>query len=172
MIANPWDRVELATGGFSTAAEWRQEFGVQRDFKALVWHDMEGHLAGAIATWNQGKADAHLSVLESGEIVLTCLIEDVAWHAGTNATIGRTAFWRRNNINPHSIGIELEGFTTRPYTAGQARAVRRIALWAEAKYGIPRVHTVDQIEGQHLHSELSNQRSDPGPGFGWDWATG
>jgi N-acetyl-anhydromuramyl-L-alanine amidase AmpD len=138
---------------------------------------MEGHLTGAIATWNQGKADAHLSVLEDGTIVLTCLLEHIAWHAGTNnkpngGAYGRTAFWRTNNVNPHSIGVELEGFYTQPYTAAQAAAVRKIARWAEKKYGIPRVHTFDQIAGQHTHSELSSSRLDPGPLFDWTWVTG
>jgi N-acetyl-anhydromuramyl-L-alanine amidase AmpD len=42
---------------------------------------MEGYLAGAIATWNQGRAGAHLCVLRDGTIVRTVRLEDVAWHA-------------------------------------------------------------------------------------------
>lgn len=132
---------------------------------------MEGHLAGAIATWNQGAAGAHLCVLETGEIVRTVKIEDIAWHAGTDGSTGRTAFWKSHNINPYSIGVEIEGFAGRPFTAQQAAAIRRIALWAEAKYGIARVHTFDQIDGHHAHSELSNQRGDPGSTFDWGWVT-
>lgn len=169
--------MELAKAGFSTAAEWKAEFGVQRDYRAVVIHDLEGHLAGAIATWDKGAADAHLVVLEDGTIVLTCRLENIAWHAGTNndptgGAYGRTPFWRSHNVNPHSIGVELEGFYNRPYTAAQAAAVRRIAHWAEAKYGIPRVHTFDQIDGWHAHSELSSSRKDPGAGFDWTWVTG
>lgn len=126
---------------------------------------MEGWLAGAIATWNTGAAGAHLCVLRNGEIVLTCPIEYVAWHAGTDYQTGRTMFWRRNNINQASIGVELEGFHDRGFTNEQFDACRKIALWGEVEYGIPRVHTYDQIEGHHSHSEISNQRGDPGPYF-------
>lgn len=170
-LTTPWDRVSLAAAGFSTAAEWLAEFGVQRDYRAVVWHDLEGYLPGALSEWAKGNASAHLVILRDGTIVLTVPIEHVSWHAGTNATIGRTAFWRTHNVNPHSIGVELEGFYNQPYTPQQAASVRRIALWAEAKYGIHRAHTFDQIEGHHAHSELSNQRKDPGAGFDWTWVT-
>ena len=172
-----WDRVLLAKAGFSTDAEWLSEFGVRRDYRAIVWHDMEGFLPGAIAEWNKGKAGAHLAVLQNGEVVLTCPLEYVAWHAGTDNTpgsgkYGRTPFWRSHNVNPHSIGVEIEGFVTQPYTQAQAAAVRKIALWAKVKLSIVRVHTMDQIDGHHAHSEISSSRSDPGPNFDWTWVTG
>ena len=132
---------------------------------------MEGYFAGAIATWNQGAAGAHLCVLQTGEIVRTVLMENIAWHAGTDSRIGRTAFWKSHNINPFSIGVEIEGFAGKPFTHDQAIAIRKIAVWAEATYGIAREHTFDQIAGHHAHSELSNQRGDPGPTFDWSWVT-
>ncbi len=165
----PWDRDWFITAGFTPAAQCKAVFGVPRTIQAVVWHDMEGYLPGAIATWNQGNAGAHLCVLRNGTIVRTVRLEDVAWHAGTDAAIGRTAFWKGHNINPYSIGVELEGFTTSGYTAEQAAAVGRISDYVTIEYGVLRQHTLDQIPGHHAHSELSNQRADPGPLFSWGW---
>lgn len=165
---DPWDRTQLITDGFSTPAEW--PIAAPRPIQAICWHDMEGHLPGAIARWNTGAAGAHLCVLEDGTIVRTVLIENIAWHAGTNndpngGLYGRTPFWRTHNINPYSIGIELEGFVASGYTQAQIDACVKIGIWAQATYGIAPVHTVDQIQGHHLHGELSSSRTDPGPLF-------
>ena len=130
---------------------------------------MEGWLDGAISTWNKGVAGAHLCVLRDGGVVLSCLLENIAWHAGTDYDTGRTMFWRGTNINPYSVGIELEGFAETGFTEKQAAAVRRVSDWLTDRYGIPRKHTFDQIAGHHAHSEISNQRSDPGPHFDWSW---
>lgn len=167
VIADPWSRTQLTNGSaVSTPAEWPTSN--PRPIRSLVWHDMEGYLAGAIATWNQGAASAHLCVLRSGEIVRTVEIENIAWHAGTNAASGRTAFWKANNINPYSIGVELEGFVTSGYTREQIDACVKIGRWAQAQYGIQPVRGGDSLDGHHLHSEISNQRSDPGPLFPFD----
>jgi len=162
-----WDRQQLITNGFTPGRAGQR-------IRSLVWHDMEGWLAGAISRWNTGAAGAHLCVLRSGEVVLTCRLEDTAWHAGTDnnpasGVYGRTAFWRGHNINAYSIGVELEGFQVSGYTAAQAAACRRISDWATAKYGIVRAHTFDQLDGHHAHGEISSQRSDPGPLFNWGW---
>jgi N-acetyl-anhydromuramyl-L-alanine amidase AmpD len=166
-MADPWTRTLLTNGSaVSTPSQWPTSN--PRPIRSLVWHDMEGYLAGAIATWNQGAASAHLCVLRSGEIVRTVEIENIAWHAGTNATTGRTAFWKANNINPYSIGVELEGFVATGYTREQIDACVNIGRWAQAKYGIRPVRGGDSLDGHHLHGEISNQRSDPGPLFPFD----
>lgn len=167
-----WDRDWFITAGFTPSAQSVAQFGVVRSIHAVVWHDMEGFLAGAISRWNTGVAGAHLCVLRDGTIVRTVRLEDVAWHAGTDAAIGRTAFWKAHNVNPYSIGVELEGFAATGYTAEQAAAVKRITDYVTRQYGVLRKHTVDQITGHHAHSEISNQRSDPGPGFSWSWIGG
>lgn len=178
VLASPWDRMQLITAGYSvtTALGFCPDYGVNRTLDSIVWHDMEGHLAGAIATWNKGVAGAHLCVLKDGSIVLTCPIAFVAWHAGTDntpgsGTYGRDTFWRTHNINPHSIGVELEGFADQRdggYTVQQIAAIKQISTWATG-LGIQREHTFDRIAGHHAHSELSSQRGDPGSGFNWSW---
>jgi N-acetyl-anhydromuramyl-L-alanine amidase AmpD len=174
--------VQLITAGFSRTdgAGFVSDYGVRRTYQAVVWHSMEGFLAGALASWNSGKAGAHLAILKDGTVVLTCPLVQVAWHAGTDddpqsGTYGRTPFWRRpaNNINPHSIGIELEGFADARdggFTLAQQRSIRRVADWLTGTYGILRQHTLDQIPGHHRHSELSAMRGDPGPTFQFAWA--
>lgn len=120
--------------------------------------------------WNSsGGASAHLIVRRDGSVWLTVQPKDIAWHAGTDASTGRTPFWRTHNVNPHSLGIECEGFAAEPFPAAQVAAIRRVADWLTATYPIPRAHTVDQVAGHHAHSEISNQRGDPGPHWDWSW---
>ena len=163
----PWTRVRLIARGFSTPEEW--PIARPRPIEAIVWHDMEGSLPSALEWWDQGKAGAHFGITRSGEIVLTCLLENIAWHAGTNndphgGMYGRTPFWRTHNINPNSIGVELEGFTTTPYPEAQIQACIKLGRWLARKYSIPTVHTFDKFDGHHMHSEISADRSDPGHG--------
>jgi N-acetyl-anhydromuramyl-L-alanine amidase AmpD len=94
----------------------------------------------------------------------------VAWHAGTQGTpklngYGRAPFWRANNINPYSCGVELEGVGADGFPEVQIEACIRVARWLTAAYAIRAEHTFDQIDGHHLHSDLSASRSDPGPNF-------
>jgi len=167
----PWNRVRLIARGFSTPEEW--PIARPRPIEAIVWHDMEGSLPAALDWWDHGKAGAHFGITRDGEIVLTSRLENIAWHAGTDndpdgGTYGRTAFWRTHNINPYSVGVELEGFTTTPYPEPQIQACIKLGRWLTRTYGIPTVHSFDTIPGHHLHSELSANRSDPGPLFPLD----
>lgn len=169
--------MQLITDGFSPLLPngLLDYYGVPRKITSIVWHDMEGYLAGAIARWNTGAAGAHLCILFDGTVVLTCSLQDAAWHAGTHNHAGqdgygRTPFWRAHNINPDSVGIEIEGFAATGYTQAQLNAVRRVSNWLTAKYAIPRMHTFDQIAGHHTHSELSSSRGDPGQFFDWNYA--
>lgn len=135
---------------------------------------MQGYTAGAIASWNSGKAGAHLAVTMAGEIILVCNLEDAAWHAGTDNipgsdTYGRTPFWRHNNINPDSVGVEFEGFVEQPFPPGQIVAARKISDYLMATYAIPPIHDDTQIAGHHPHSAISSQRSDPGSTWDWAW---
>lgn len=166
IVGVPWTSQILITAGFSTPEQW--PIARPRPINSVVWHDMEGYLPAAIATWNQGNAGAHLCILMDGRVVLTCKLENIAWHAGTDANNGRTQFWKTHNINPYSVGIELEGFYDKGYTAYQIAACVQVARYLTQQYGIVKEHTFDHIPGHHTHSELSNQRLDPGPYFPLD----
>lgn len=154
---------------YSTPQEWGF-----RDINSIVIHDLEGSTQGAINWWNQQKsASAHYIISKDGTIIETVSPENVAWHAGTDSKTGRTAFWKSHNINGYSIGIELEGFTTDKYTDQQYNSLINLTKWLAATYFIPRQHTFDMLPGLHAHSEISNQRSDPGPNFDWNrWLEG
>ena len=165
-----WDREVLVAAGYTRCEHCEADFGAARQIRAIVWHAMEGQFARAIARWNTGVAAAHLCILRTGEVVLTCPLEHAAWHAGTQASpsrpgYGRTAFWRRHNINPYSCGVELEGFSAVGFTDEQIAACIRVAGWLTDRFSIRPKHTIDQIDGHHLHSEISASRSDPGPCF-------
>jgi N-acetyl-anhydromuramyl-L-alanine amidase AmpD len=169
-----WDRDLFIVDGFTPGNMSELVFGLTRVIRSIVWHDMEGFLDGAIKRWNTGAAGAHLCILQSGEVVRTVRLEDVAWHAGTHNSpnkdgYGRTPFWRSHNINAFSVGIEIEGFLTRGYNQAQAEACRRVSDWLTHEYQIERAHTMDAIDGHHAHGELSSSRTDPGPMFDWSW---
>lgn len=163
-----WDYDLFVHAGYTPANEVFADFGTARTYEAVVVHTMEGYLQGAVDTWNHGNASAHLCILRDGTVVRTVRLEDVAWHAGTDAKTGRDIYWKSHNVNPHSIGIEHEGYAASGVTQAQVDACIRVGTWLKARYGIPAVHTIDTIPGWHRHSELSNQRSDPGALFPLD----
>lgn len=146
-------------------------FGVPRTITDVVWHSTEGYsVQDAIDTWNTGKqAGAHLVVDHDGEITLAVKLEDVAWHAGTSPSTGRTAFWRDNNINPCSVGVELVGFASTGFTGRQGEACSSISDYFRDECGVPQVRAMDCFGGHHAHADISSQRSDPGPHFDWAW---
>ena len=157
--------------GFSTPEQW----GVPRDrrLRGVVWHTMEGYYAGAVDWWNRGNGGAHFCILRSGEIILVCDLENIAWHAGTNnepngPIYGRTEFWRRNNANPWTVGVECEGWAEEGISTEQEHACIRLGTWLKQKYGIPSARMDDTFDGHHAHADISALRSDPGPHFPWD----
>lgn len=172
MVLWQFDRTAEVTRNFTPYNEVFRVFGEYRSYRSIVWHSMEGSLDGSIAWWNKPEAQssAHLAVARNGEIHLCVKLEDVAWHAGTNMYTANNDFWKYNNINPSSIGVELEGYAATGFTLPQVQAVQRISEWfAGPIYKILAKHTFNQIDGHHAHSEISNQRSDPGPHFDWSW---
>ena len=69
--------------------------------------------------------------------------------------------WRgRTGCNDFSVGIELEGTDTRPYTAIQY--TRLAALLRALKRRYP-------LEAAVGHSDVApGRKTDPGPAFDWD----
>jgi hypothetical protein len=164
--AKPWDKVRLIKGGFSTWQQWG--LSGPRTISAVVWHTLEGYIPGALSHFDSGAAGCHFIIANDGAIWLVCQLEHIAWHAGTDAETGRTAFWKRTNLNHHSIGIECEGFAAVGINEVQVSAAIRLGVWIRRTYSVPTARTTDQIAGHHAHSDISNQRGDPGPKFPWD----
>ncbi|QKJ85856.1 N-acetylmuramoyl-L-alanine amidase [Paramixta manurensis] len=104
----------------------------------------------------QLRVSAHCLIRRDGEIVQYVPFDRRAWHAGISCYQGR------DNCNDFSIGIELEGTDTLPYTPEQYAALQSVTRLLMQHYPI----TPTQITG---HSDIAPERkTDPGPAFDWD----
>lgn len=98
---------------------------------------------------------AHCLIRRDGEIVQYVPFDKRAWHAGVSRWQGR------ENCNDFSVGIELEGTDTQPYTDAQYLSLQAITRLLMQHYPI----TPAQITG---HSNIAPERkTDPGPSFDW-----
>lgn len=99
------------------------------------------------------KVSAHFLVRRDGQIIqfVSCLKR--AWHAGESCWQGRSC------CNDFSLGIELEGSDTVPFTDAQYAALRQLTVALRTTY---------PIRGIAGHSDIAPQRkTDPGPCFDW-----
>ncbi|HEX4885504.1 MAG TPA: 1,6-anhydro-N-acetylmuramyl-L-alanine amidase AmpD [Casimicrobiaceae bacterium] len=99
------------------------------------------------------RVSAHFFVDRAGSVVqfVPCALR--AWHAGASS-------WRgRERCNDFSVGIELEGTDTRPYTARQYNRLARLVCTLRQRYPIAHVAG---------HSDVApGRKTDPGPAFEW-----
>lgn len=100
------------------------------------------------------KVSAHFFIRRNGEIIQFVPCEKRAWHAGVSCWQGKTC------CNDFSIGVEIEGSDTVPFTDSQYVAL--VALTIELNKAYPIV----DITG---HSDIAPERkTDPGPYFDWE----
>jgi AmpD protein len=100
------------------------------------------------------RVSAHFLIRRDGRLMQFVACARRAWHAGESSWRGRA------RCNDFSIGVELEGTDTRPYTAAQYHALGRLARALMRRYPI-----VD-IAG---HSDIApGRKTDPGPAFDWE----
>lgn len=99
---------------------------------------------------------AHILVRRDGELIQFVPFHRRAWHAG------ESCFQDRKRCNDFSVGIELEGTDTDPYTDSQYEQLAELIACLMRHYpGI----TPERITG---HSDIAPQRkTDPGPAFAW-----
>ena len=102
------------------------------------------------------QVSAHLLIRRDGVVHQYVPFDRKAWHAG------RSLFCGRENCNDFSIGIELEGCDTEPFSEAQYEQLARITVLLQWTYpGI----TEDRIVG---HSDIApDRKTDPGPHFDW-----
>ena len=95
----------------------------------------------------------HLFINREGRITQYVSFLDRAYHAG------RSSYKGRIECNDYSIGIELEGYDTCPYTDFQYKALQDVIATLKATYkGIG-----NNIAG---HCEVApTRKTDPGPAF-------
>jgi N-acetyl-anhydromuramoyl-L-alanine amidase len=110
----------------------------------------------ALADLQGLEVSAHLLIDRAGVITQFVSFHDRAWHAG------ESRFEGRSNCNDFSIGIELEGTDTLPYTDAQyARLIRVTHLLCDYFPAL----TSSRIVG---HSDIAPERkTDPGAAFDW-----
>ncbi|OOV86980.1 1,6-anhydro-N-acetylmuramyl-L-alanine amidase AmpD [Oceanospirillum linum] len=102
------------------------------------------------------EVSAHLLVRRDGSLIQFVPLNQRAWHAG------QSSFRGRKNCNDFSIGIELEGTDTCPYTDEQYAALAQVT--GEIRQYYPKI-TTDNIAG---HSEIApGRKTDPGQAFDW-----
>lgn len=105
----------------------------------------------AIATL---RVSAHFFLPRTGGSIQFVACNRRAWHAGVSTWRGRAG------CNDYSIGIELEGTDTVPYTAAQY--ARLAALLRALRHRYP-------LEAAVGHSDIApGRKTDPGPAFDWD----
>ncbi|MEZ5590661.1 MAG: 1,6-anhydro-N-acetylmuramyl-L-alanine amidase AmpD [Gammaproteobacteria bacterium] len=109
----------------------------------------------------QLRVSAHFLIRRDAELIQFVSLQQRAWHAGVSC------FQGRERCNDFSIGIELEGADTLPYTAAQYdRLARLITLLRQQYPSIP-------ASGLAGHSDIApGRKTDPGPAFDWPRLTG
>lgn len=99
------------------------------------------------------QVSSHFLILRTGEILQFVSTLDRAWHAGVSTFAGK------QGCNAFSIGIELEGTDTEPFTDAQYGALSRLTA------AIRQRHPVANIVG---HEDIApGRKTDPGPCFDW-----
>jgi len=102
------------------------------------------------------RVSAHVLIARDGSAAQFVPFTARAWHAGASV-------WRgRPRCNDYSIGIELEGCDSEPFTEPQYASLGRLVLWLRERFpGLGE----SAIAG---HSDVApGRKTDPGPGFDW-----
>jgi AmpD protein len=113
--------------------------------------DYSGH--PYFETLREVRVSAHFLIRREGETIQFVPCNMRAWHAGASS-------WRgRQRCNDFSIGIELEGTDTRPYTAAQYRKLAALTGALRRRYPIT------DVVG---HADIApDRKTDPGAAFDW-----
>lgn len=123
--------------------------GVQRLFTNTL--DVSAH--PYYQTIDKLEVSAHFLLRRDGRVTQFVPCTKRAWHAGESCWQGLS------RCNDFSIGIELEGSDTVPFTDAQYAALAHLTLVLRAAY---------PIRGIAGHSDIAPQRkTDPGPCFDW-----
>ncbi len=102
------------------------------------------------------QVSAHLLIDRLGAITQFVSFDERAWHAG------QSLFVDRANCNDFSIGVELEGTDTLPYTDAQYTSLTAVTQVLCQRY--------PDIAPQRMvgHSEIApGRKTDPGLAFDW-----
>lgn len=102
---------------------------------------------------SQLRVSAHFLIRRTGSLTQLVPCRQRAWHAGVSTWQGR------QRCNDFSLGIELEGCDTLPFTATQYACL--LGLIGTLREHFP----IDAVVG---HSDIApGRKTDPGPHFDW-----
>jgi len=105
------------------------------------------------ATIKDLRVSSHFFIRRDGELIQFVPCTQRAWHAGASNWNGR------ERCNDFSVGIELEGCDTTPFTDAQYACLNQLITVLKAAYPI------QDIKG---HSDIApGRKTDPGPCFDW-----
>ena len=103
------------------------------------------------------KVSSHLFINREGHLLQFVDFSKKAWHAGVSEFKGQ------KECNDFSIGIELEGTDTIPYSSEQYTALVDVTKWLLQHY--PSI-SKDRIVG---HKDIApGRKTDPGDSFDWE----
>ncbi len=99
------------------------------------------------------RVSAHFLIRRDGELIQFVPCVTRAWHAGLSSFEGR------ERCNDFSIGIELEGTDTEPFTE------RQYKILADLGQALVKAYPLIAVAA---HSEIApGRKTDPGPQFDW-----
>ncbi|WP_375691979.1 N-acetylmuramoyl-L-alanine amidase [Pseudooceanicola sp. LIPI14-2-Ac024] len=102
-----------------------------------------------------GPVSAHYLVSERGDLWQLVREADRAWHAGAGNWAGC------EDVNSHSIGIELANTGAHPFAERQMAALEALLSGIMARWSIG-------PQGVIAHSDMApGRKTDPGPRFDW-----
>ncbi len=105
-------------------------------------------------TLRDHKVSAHFFIRRDGEIIQFVACSKRAWHAGASSWQGKS------QCNDFSIGVELEGSDTTPFTDAQYTVLAALSRVLQQAYPIA------DIVG---HCDIAaGRKTDPGPYFDWE----
>ncbi len=102
------------------------------------------------------RVSSHFLVERDGTVTQFVPLGARAWHAG------ESRFRGRDKVNDFSVGVELEGCDSEPFTEAQYAALAD--LTRRIRQACPAI-TIDRITG---HGDIApGRKTDPGPCFDW-----
>lgn len=109
------------------------------------------------ATLRQLTVSAHCCIFRDGTVTQYVPFDRRAWHAG------QSQFEGRGRCNDFSVGIELEGCDSQPFTPAQYHSLLSVTVAVSKAYPLI---TAKRIVG---HSDIApGRKTDPGPHFDWN----
>ncbi|MCB0323189.1 MAG: N-acetylmuramoyl-L-alanine amidase [Bdellovibrionales bacterium] len=116
--------------------------------------------AACIELLDLHRVAAHYLIDREGRIRPLVLEEHRAWHAGESKlpdSLGGT-----RGVNDFSIGVELIGADTEPFTSQQYQSLAALTAEIQAR------HPLQAVLGHQHVAEPPGRKTDPGPQFDWE----